>query len=94
MQRVHGHNAPVIELKGHFADREQTLRLLVGKRLKEHRVDKREDGGVCADADGEGKDSNSGETGIPADAAKGVTEILGGGIENRQPALLSIAFLG
>src|SRR5690242_21715912 len=40
-----------------FANREDTLRVLVSKWPEEHRVDKREDGGVRADTNGERKDS-------------------------------------
>src|SRR5687767_2915726 len=59
VHRVDGHETGV-----KFANGEYTLGVLEGERLEQHRVDKREDGSVSADANRERKDRDSGETGI------------------------------
>jgi hypothetical protein len=63
-----------------FANREHTLRVLVGKWLEEHGVDKRKDGGVRADANGERKNSGRGEAGISMHSVKCIPEVLGEGV--------------
>jgi hypothetical protein len=76
-----------------LANGDYALRIFVGKRLKKDRVDKREDGGIGADADGEREDRDDCKTGILTDAAKSIAEILKDGIDGRQTALIAVAFL-
>ena len=55
--------------------RDELVRLWVGKRLEKYRIDHAEDGGVGADADGEGEQDGDGESGGFAETAKSELEI-------------------
>jgi hypothetical protein len=43
--------------------------------LQEDGVDDGEDGGICADTEGEGKDADQSEAGIAGEGAEGVLEV-------------------
>jgi hypothetical protein len=55
----------------------ELLRIFNGKIAEQHRIDDREDGGVGADAEGEGEDGYSREARGFAQHAEGVAQILG-----------------
>jgi len=69
------------------------VRIPVGQWLKEHAVDKRENGGIATDTDGERKDGYNGETGIPTKSPKSIVKILHDGIECWETALIAVALL-
>lgn len=52
------------------------VRGAVGRGREEDGVGEGEDGGGCADAEGEGGDGEEGGAGIAADAAKGFAEVV------------------
>jgi hypothetical protein len=81
VHRVDGDGSLTAESRINLANGEYALRVLECKRLEEHAIDKREDRGVCADADGKRKDSNGGEAGVRTDPAKSVAEVLRESIE-------------
>ena len=65
----------------------------VGERAQENGVDEAEDGGVGADADGQGKDGEGGEGGAATQLAEGVAEILGEGFEGGSGAAVADGLL-
>ena len=61
--------------------------------LEENGVHDAEDGGVCADAEGEGENRNRGEAGIFAHHAQGVSRVGDESFEPEAAALLAAIFL-
>jgi hypothetical protein len=70
-------------------DHHELVRVLHGQRLQEEGADNGEDAGVDADAEGEGQDGDGGETGLLADAAECLAEI----VEHRSPLLAYVSVL-
>ncbi len=95
---MHGINradgAFAARVEDQFTNGEHTVRVRIGKRPEQHRVDYAEDGRIGADTDGKGKNGDGAEAGIPANPSKGIAKILADGIERRKPALITIAFFG
>jgi hypothetical protein len=68
------------DLFGPFGEEHEPVRLLVGKRAQQHRVDHAEDRGVGADAQGQGQDGHGGESGAARQHASPVTDVLPPGL--------------
>src|SRR5580704_5875254 len=62
-------------------EEDEFLRILDGEEAEEDLVEKGENGGVGADAEGESQDSDSGETGSAGEGAESVLEVAKCGIE-------------
>lgn len=64
------------QLRHNLAHDVKLLRLGIGKRTKQRAIYDREDGGVCADPEREGEDSDKGEAGGFAEHAQGEANVL------------------
>lgn len=78
---------PVVEIGGgdgeerapgrmSLPERYEAVGIGVRKRFEEHAVYHAENGGVGPDTKREGEDGDGGESGIPAEATEGVTDVL------------------
>src|SRR4051812_35772979 len=93
MHRVDAYGILPEEVRNEFAGHKQTLRLLIDQRLEEHGIHNREDGAVSADADSERQDRDGSKTGIDANRAKRIPEILAQSIKGGKATLIAVAFL-
>jgi hypothetical protein len=68
------------------AEEDEMLGILDGQRAKQDGVEQGEDGGVGADAEGEGEQGDEGEAGALEEAAEAETDVLEGIVEGGFPA--------
>ena len=74
-------------------EHDQPFGIVVGKRADQHAVDDAEHGGRGPDANGERQQGGSGEVHGPAQASRGVGDVLTKGINERETAHVSALFL-
>jgi hypothetical protein len=77
-----------------FRDGYEVLGLRIRERTEEDGVDDTENGGVGADAEGEGENGDGGESGIFAEYAEGKADVAGESFEEEAGALFANVFLG
>ncbi len=62
-------------------EEDEFLGILDGEEAEEDLVEESENGGICADAEGQGEDGDYRETGSAREGAEGVLEIAKRGVE-------------
>ena len=72
-------------LRNLFGDLHETIRIFVGQRAQQDRVDDAKDGGVGADAEGERDDRHGREAGVLRQHAQAVSHVLKKGTHNFLP---------
>ena len=88
---AHGHDS-TLRINARNAD--EPFRIGVGKRDEKDSIHKAKDGGVCADAEGESEDGDSGEGGRFAEHAKGEAKVLEKRVEKRKAAGFAVLLFG
>jgi len=72
-------------LRNGFPESDEAGGVRVGKGAKEHCVHNAEDGGIGADADGQGEYGDEGEAGVFEHSADGLSNVLSEGIHTHLP---------
>jgi hypothetical protein len=62
----------------------EPIRIAIGQRAQQHRLNHAEDGGVCTDAKRHDRDGRKRKAGLAAERAQGVPEVAHGCVERRE----------